>query len=101
MTKETIKHQLSQAMESIPHKDAIKSVALFGSYVRDQSTENSDVDVLIDLFPESKIGFFELYDIQEAFETRLGKTVDLLTPQALSPYIRLQVLQEAEYVYER
>jgi hypothetical protein len=101
MTKETIKYQLLRALETIPHKDAIKSVALFGSYINGQPTEDSDVDVLIDLFPESQIGFFELYDIQEAFELRLGKNVDLLTSQALSQYIRPQILKEAEYVYEK
>jgi len=101
MTKENIKYQLRQAIETVPHKEAIKAVALFGSYINGQPAEDSDVDVLIDLFPESQIGFFELYDIQEFLQERLGKTVDLLTPQALSKYIRPQVLQEAEYVYER
>ena len=101
MTKEVIKSQLQQAIESVPHKNAIKSIALFGSYINGQPTENSDIDILIDLLPESKVGFFELYDIQEALETHLGKTVDLLTPQALSPYIRPQVMEEAETIYER
>jgi len=101
MTKEALKSQLRQAIESIPHKDAIKSIALFGSYINGQPTEKSDIDVLIDIFPESQIGFFELYDIQEALENRLGKSVDLLTPQALSQYIRPQVMKEAETVYER
>jgi predicted nucleotidyltransferase len=58
MTKEALKSQLRQALESIPHKDAIKSVALFGSYINGQPTEDSDVDVLIDLFPESPMGFY-------------------------------------------
>ena len=101
MTKDTLKSQLQKAIENIPHKDAIKSVALFGSYINGQPTEDSDIDILIDLFPESQIGFFELYDIQEALESRLGKPVDVLTPQALSQYIRPQVLKEAETVYER
>jgi predicted nucleotidyltransferase len=101
MTKEALKSQLQQAIESVPYKDAIKSVSLFGSYINGQPTEDSDVDVLIDIFPDSQIGFFELYDIQEALQNRLGKPVDLLTPQALSNYIRPQVMKEAEIIYER
>jgi predicted nucleotidyltransferase len=101
MTKEALKSQLQQAIESIPHKEAIKSVSLFGSYINGQPTEDSDIDILIDILPESHIGFFELYDIQEALELRLGKSVDLLTPQAISQYMRPQVLKEAETVYER
>ena len=101
MTKEILKSQLLEALENVPHKEAIKSVALFGSYINGRPTEDSDIDVLTDLFPESQIGFFELYDIQEALENRLGKPVDLLTPQAISQYMRPQVLKEAETVYER
>ena len=101
MTKEVLKSQLRQAIENVPHKEAIKSVGLFGSYINGQPTEDSDIDILIDIFPDSQIGFFELYDIQEALENRLGKPVDLLTPQALSHYIRSQVMKEAEIIYER
>jgi predicted nucleotidyltransferase len=42
-----------------------------------------------------------LSDMKTNFESFLGKSVDLLTPQAISKYFRDKVLAEAEYVYER
>ena len=76
-------------------------MALFGSYVRGQSTPTSDVDVLVQFREDAGIGFFEYARIRRDLSSALGRNVDLVTPEALSPYIKPQVLSEAEVVYER
>jgi predicted nucleotidyltransferase len=101
MGKEEIKKRLLEAVENDPHKPDIKSVAIFGSYVNGTASQDSDIDVLIDFEPTAVIGFFALSDIKDNFEAFLQKTVDLLTPQAISKYFRDEVLQQAEYVYEK
>lgn len=101
MGKEEIKKRLLEAVKKDPHLSDIKSVAIFGSYVNGMATEDSDVDVLIDFEPTAVIGFFALSDIKDNFERFLQKTVDLLTPQAISKYFRDEVLRQAEYVYEK
>ena len=101
MGKEEIKKQLLEAIQKDPHISDIKSVALFGSYVSGNASDDSDVDILIDFEPAAVIGFFALSDIKNRFEMYLQKTVDLLTPQAISKYFRDEVLQQAEYVYEK
>lgn len=92
--------RLRSAVEENPHRAAIRSVALFGSHVRGTARDDSDVDVLIDFDPQAIIGLWELIEIQDQLSEALGRRVDLLTPQALSPYFREEVLQEAEPVYE-
>ena len=101
MGKDEIRKRLLEAVKKDPHISDIKSVAIFGSYVNGMATEDSDVDVLIDFEPTAVIGFFALSDIQDTVETFLHRTVDLLTPQAISKYFRDEVLQQAEYVYEK
>jgi len=101
MDKQEIKKQLLKAVENSPHSDAIKSVAIFGSYVNGTPSEDSDIDVLIDFEPAAVIGFFALSDIKNTFESFLKKSVDLLTPQAISKHFRDEVLAQAEYVYEK
>jgi predicted nucleotidyltransferase len=101
MTKQEIKKQLLEAVKNCPHREAIKSVAIFGSYVNGTPKEDSDIDVLIDFDPKATIGFFALSDIKDDFESFLHKSVDLLTPQAISKYFRDEVLAQAEYVYEK
>jgi hypothetical protein len=100
MGKTEIKKKLAKALKSCPHRQAIKSLAIFGSYVKGTAKDNSDLDVLIELVPGAGIGFFELFDIQEAFEANVGIHIDLLTPQAISKYFRDEVLAQAEYIYE-
>ena len=73
----------------------------FGSYVNGIPRQDSDVDLLIEFYPTAKIGFFALLEIKEDFEHFVGKSVDLLTPEAMSKYFRQEVLDQAEVVYER
>ncbi len=101
MTKQEIKDKLLEAVKNDPHLPDIKSVAIFGSHVNGTTGEDSDVDVLIDFVPTAVIGFFALSDIKDNFESFLKKTVDLLTPEAISKYFRDEVLAQAEYVYEK
>jgi len=101
MTKQEIKDKLLEAVRHDPHLPDIKSVAIFGSHVNGTHGEDSDVDVLIDFVPTAVIGFFALSDIKDNFESFLKKTVDLLTPEAISKYFRDEVLAQAEYVYEK
>ena len=101
MNDQQIKTKLLNAVKSASHIVDIKSVALFGSYINGKANENSDVDVLIDFLPTAKVGFFKLAQIKRHLQEALGKEVDLLTPQALSKFFREDVLQNAEYFYER
>ncbi len=101
MDKQELKEKLLQAIVQDKHHADIKSVAIFGSYVNGTPTEDSDVDVLIDFEPAAIIGFFALSDIKDNIETFLKRPIDLLTPQAISKYFRDEVLEQAEYVYEK
>jgi len=101
MDKKEIKKRLLEAVKKDEHLADIKSVAIFGSYVNGTATADSDVDVLIDFEPTAVIGFFALSDIKDNFELFLQRSVDLLTPQAISKYFRDEVLEQAEYVYEK
>ena len=101
MDKERIKKILLEAIKNSPHFEAIKSVAIFGSYVNGIPNTDSDLDVLIDFEPSAVIGYFALSDIKNNFESFLKKSVDLLTPAAISKHFRDEVLNQAEIVYEK
>ena len=101
MDKQEIKNRLCQALDACPHKEAITSLAIFGSYVNGMPDENSDLDILVDFEPDAKIGYFAMAHIKRFFESVLGITVDLLTPPAISKYFRDEVLKQAEYLYEK
>jgi len=101
MDKENIKKLLREAVKVSPHFESIKSVTIFGSYVNGTPDTDSDIDVLIDFEPSAIIGFFALSDIKNSFESFLKKSVDLLTPAAISKYFRDEVINQAETVYKK
>jgi len=101
MDKQEIKAKLLKAIKSDDHFGDIKSVAIFGSYVNNMPTQDSDINVLIDFESDAVIGFFALSDIKDNFESFLKREVDLLTPQAISKYFREDVLAQAECIYEK
>ena len=75
----------------------VRRVGLFGSFVRGDQKPESDVDLLVEFEPGRKT--FDNY-MQLAFllEDLLQRRVELVTPEALSPYIGPKILKEVEYV---
>lgn len=69
-------------------------VALFGSYVRDEETSTSDVDVLV-RFPEG-VSLLELARIERELSEALGKPVELVSERSLSPHVAPRVDDEKE-----
>ncbi len=66
--------------------------ALFGSYVRGESTSDSDIDILVDL-PRGK-SLFDLADLQMKLEEALGKEIDVVTYNSLHPLLKDRILGE-------
>lgn len=77
----------------------IRKLALFGSVLRDDFGPASDVDVLVEFEPEQSPGMLALATMEMELSDLLGRTVDLRTPQDLSPWFRDDVLGSAEVLY--
>ena len=75
----------------------VRRLGLFGSFVRDQATAKSDIDLLVEFAPGRKR--FDAY-MQLVFflEEVLGRSVELVTPEALSPHLGPHILSEVNYV---
>jgi len=74
----------------------VQSIALFGSCARDEARPDSDVDLLVEL--NQRMGFFGFGKLQRHLEALLHRHVDLVTPDALRPTMRDDILREAVYV---
>jgi uncharacterized protein len=97
MNKEEIINVIQQSKQ-ILHQHGIKEIGLFGSYVRGEQSSESDIDILIDFIPgEEKFkNLMKAHEIlQEAF---IGKKIELVTKNGLSPYIGPHILKEVIYV---
>ena len=75
----------------------VARLALFGSVLRNEAGPNSDVDVLVEFVPGGK-SFARFLAVAELVEARLGHRVELVTREALSPFIGPRILTEAQDV---
>ena len=87
-------------LEALCRRWKVRRLSLFGSVLRDDFGPDSDIDVLVEFEPDARIGFFGLARMQRELEALFGgRSVDLLTPGFLSPYIKDRVLQSASLQY--
>jgi predicted nucleotidyltransferase len=93
-TREEIEEILRRFKPVLAEKFKVKEIGIFGSYVRGEESEESDVDILVDFY--EPIGW-EFVDFKEFLEEVLDKEVDLVTVEALKPQLREEILKEVVY----
>jgi len=89
----------SKRLKNFCRKNHIRQLSLFGSAVREDFSQISDIDVLV-VFEPDHIPGFDFFLMESELSQLLGRKVDLQTLQFLSPEIRQSVLSEAVPVYE-
>jgi len=96
-TKENILKKLKSNKLKLS-KFGIRSVGLFGSYSRDEQSNESDIDLLIDFEPEKENfdNFMAVYDLFESLFK--NEKIEVVTTNGLSPYIGPKILNEVQYV---
>ena len=75
----------------------VQRLGLFGSFVRGEHGADSDVDLLVE-FETGQKTFDHFIQLSFLLEDLFGRKVELVTPDALSPYIGPHILREVEYV---
>ena len=76
-------------------KFSVKDLYLFGSYAREEAGEQSDLDILVEFEAGAQIGLFEFARLRRQLCEVLGREVDLVTPDAIRPEMKDQILREA------
>ena len=76
----------------------VLEVGLFGSYLRDEQSNESDIDLLIDFEPgkETFENYMAVYDLLESIFQNY--TIEVVTKNGLSPYIGPKILKDIQYV---
>ena len=95
MKRNDIVRYLTQDRKALEHYH-VKSLSLFGSAARNQQTPTSDIDILVSF--DHPLGLFAFINLKNHLEELLGSPVDLVTEQALHPYLRHRILEESVHV---
>ncbi|MCB8922882.1 MAG: nucleotidyltransferase family protein [Ardenticatenaceae bacterium] len=93
MTLEEMRTCLQQYLPDLRQRYGVRNLWLFGSYVRAEQTENSDLDVLV-TFENPHLSLVQFIQLEQELCALLGIKVDLVEREALKPTIGQHILQE-------
>lgn len=91
-----IKKQLRELMPVLKEKCKVETLEIFGSYVRGEQTEKSDVDVLVTF--KAPYSLWELIDTERFLRRKLRVKVDLVPKDSVKPALKDRILSEAAAV---
>ncbi len=100
MTTSTIIPHYEEISEAL-RRYGVVYAGLFGSRAYDDNRPTSDYDILVDFAPDSETTFFGMMKLKGELEDLLGKPVDLVTRDGLSPYLRDYILPTLKPFYEQ
>ena len=75
----------------------VQRLGLFGSFIRGAARKNSDIDILVK-FEDENENFRNLVNLYFFLENLLGKKIDLITTESISPYLKPYILKEVKYI---
>jgi hypothetical protein len=89
----------TQEIRKLCRRYKVRELALFGSARRDDFSDASDVDLLVEFDSEARVSFITLARMQRELSNVLHRRVDLVPKRGLKPRIRQTVLDSAEIIY--
>jgi predicted nucleotidyltransferase len=91
-----LKEKINNELEYIQQKYKVRTIGIFGSYVRGDAVEENDLDILVAVDPS--IDLLAFIELEHYLSEKLGIKVDLVMKDALKPYIGKQILKEVIYI---
>jgi len=91
-----IQKRITQVLPEVTKKYNVESIGIFGSYVRSEDTQDSDLDLLVNF--KKKPGLLKYIELENFLTDLLEIKVDLVMRSALKPQIGKQILEEVVYI---
>jgi uncharacterized protein len=92
------REEIETALVSILAKYGVRKIGQFGSYARGEERTDSDLDVLVEF--EKRKSLLTLVRIERELSEHIGVKVDLLTEQAISPYLVDRIKADLKVIYQ-
>jgi predicted nucleotidyltransferase len=89
-----------QELSEFCRANSIRKLSLFGSVLTERFSDSSDVDVLVEFQPGTRVGYLKMAAMERELSRMFcGRKVDLRTPAELSHYFRDEVVRTAAVQY--
>jgi len=98
MNLEEVKETLARHKEELRKRFKVKEIGIFGSYVKGERKEGSDLDILVEFEEDAKLSLLDVAGLEIELSDLLGVKVDLVEKRDLKPYVGQRILKEVIYV---
>ncbi len=98
LTKEEILQYLFENKELFKTKYNITKLGVFGSFARDEQTEDSDIDIIIEMDRNTEEIFEKKQELRSILKNKYHRKVDLCRERSIKPIFKNSILNEAIYV---
>jgi predicted nucleotidyltransferase len=98
MTKDVVIATL-KAAESVLKAKGVAHAALFGSVARGEQGPDSDIDIMVEIAPESRMGLWEYVGVVTSLEDMFPVKVDVANRETLKPHVRPSAERDAIYAF--
>ena len=88
--------KIAESMRNI-NEYGVQKIGLFGSFVREEQTETSDIDIIVE-FGKGQKTFDNYMDLKFYLEDLLGQKIDLVSIDAVKPELKASILGSVRYV---
>lgn len=96
LTQQIILNELSKKISFFQANYGVNRIGLFGSYSRDEQTDDSDVDIVVE-FHKNKLTFDNYMDLKCYLEDQFGRSVDLVILDDIKPELKSSILRSTIY----
>ena len=98
MNKQDVLQYLKSNQSYFSNKFGIRFIGLFGSFSRDETNEESDIDILYSLEKDKKLSLFKYLTLIKQLEDYFGKKVDLVRDETVKSRIKSYIDKDIVYV---
>jgi len=91
---EEIKKKLEELKPSLKEKFKMKSIGIFGSYLRGEEKKGSDLDILVEFDESTSLSLLDFIRLENDLSEVLGVKVDMVEKSTLKPRIGKHILEE-------
>lgn len=98
LTKSEIINFLSTNKNFLQKEFHLKNIGFFGSYAKDKTTKESDIDLFYELDESYKLSFNEYLKLEEFFQKKFNKKIELINLKKINPLVKLNAKEDFIYV---
>jgi predicted nucleotidyltransferase len=98
LTLEEVKKILKEHKAEVSRKYRVNEIGIFGSFVRGEQKNRSDIDILVEFEPRNIPGLIMLSEMERYLQRLLKKKVDVVIKSGIRPELKKGILKEVVYI---